>query len=168
MKTSILLTLALLLGLHVHAQHRTCLTPDPDPSILRKWQQERTASKALRGGTSYPYRSISLFMHIIVEDKTPTSTPAQLQQMVDIANQYFAPVNMHFTICGFDYVFLADNMTGWGPGFINMMADNYDRHSFCRRSRYLPFTRESRSDLFSQLSIQPKLPDTTNRGSVCA
>jgi hypothetical protein len=130
MKTSILLTLALLLGLHVHAQHRTCLTPDPDPSILRKWQQERTASKALRGGTSYPYRSISLFMHIIVEDKTPTSTPAQLQQMVDIANQYFAPVNMHFTICGFDYVFLADNMTGWGPGFINMMADNYDREGY--------------------------------------
>lgn len=127
MKTSILITLALLLGLHVHAQHRTCLTPDPDPSILRQWQQQRAAANALRGGTSYPYRSISLFMHIIVVDKTPTSTPAQLQQMVDIANQYFAPANMHFTICGFDYVFLPDNMTGWGPGFTNMMADNYDR-----------------------------------------
>lgn len=130
MKTSILFTLAILLGLHVHAQHRTCLTPDPDPSILRKWQQERTAAKSLRGGTSYPYRSIALFMHIIVEDNTPTSTPAQLQQMVDVANQAFAPANMHFTICGFDYVFLPNNIGGWGPGFTSYMADNHDRYGY--------------------------------------
>ncbi len=125
MKKNFLFFLALLHGLISFGQQHRCAFDDTPRSDIAKIHFARQADPAYRGLTVFPNRSIALFMHIIVVDNTPTSTPGQLQVMVDEANQYFAPVNMSFTICGFDYVFLGPNQTGWGPGFMNFLEDNY-------------------------------------------
>lgn len=141
MKKSILLFLAILPGMFSFGQRLRCDAETANRAEIARIHQQRQANPAYLGLTPYPDRSIALFMHIIVVDNTPTSTPGQLQVMVDEANQYFAPVNMHFTICGFDYVFLGPNQSGWGPGFMTFLQNNYYHDGYINvyTTDYIPF-----------------------------
>lgn len=125
MKRSLLFLLGLLTVLHGYSQSFQCMSPEPDRTWAQHFHTSRKQDSAYRGGTSFPYRSIALKMHIIVVDNLPTATPAVLEKMVEDANAYFADMNMHFTICGYDYVYEGPNFAGWGPGLLNFLEDNY-------------------------------------------
>ena len=141
MKKSILLLLTVISGFLSHGQQLRCGFDDSHRAEISKIHLARQADPAYQAAGSFPDRSIALFMHIIVVDNTPTSTPGQLQVMVDEANQYFTPVNMHFTICGFDYVFLGPIQSGWGPGMINFLEDNYYHEGYINvyTTDYIPY-----------------------------
>ena len=129
MKKTIFLLLAILSGLQLNAQQWNCLTPAPPESFRQKLlhqNQEASAYRISSTGT----RKISLYMHIIVVDYTSTSTPAQLQMMVSDANQYFASANMEFIICGFEYVYLAPNISGWSGPLMSYLAQNNDKYGY--------------------------------------
>ena len=83
MKKNFLFFLALLHGLISFGQQHRCAFDDTPRSDIAKIHFARQADPAYRGLTVFPNRSIALFMHIIVVDNTPTSTPGQLQVMVD-------------------------------------------------------------------------------------
>lgn len=125
MKRYLLFLTILLTTFFAKAQPFHCHTPAPDQQWVQRLHEARQHHTAYRGGTAFPFRSIALQMHIIVVDNTPTSSPALLEKMVEDVNAYFADVNIHFTVCGYNYVFLGPNLAGWGSGFAELMADNY-------------------------------------------
>ncbi len=141
MKKSLLLLIALLPMLMARGQSLHCLTTESNRAYIKQLHLDRQQHAEYRTLTTFTNRSIAVYVHILVVNNTPTSTPGQWQAAVDQANQYFSPANMHFTICGFDYVVLGLNQAGWGPGILNYLHDNYDRYGYINlySTDYFPY-----------------------------